>query len=83
MAYVDSICAEVARLGLDAELRLEADYAAPGGLTKPYLDLRSVYFDPARALYSCTSLPPVPCAKPADCLHRISVPISCKAASKT
>jgi hypothetical protein len=52
----------------------ETRYGAVGGLTAPELDARSRFFDPLKALYSPTTLPPVAGAMPAKCLHRVPAP---------
>lgn len=67
----------MAAAGPDAETGLEKEYDAPGGLTAPHLDVRSIYFDPRRALYSSTTLPPYPAARPSECLFFFPKPKIC------
>jgi hypothetical protein len=52
----------------------EERYGAAGGLTAPELDVRSRFFNPLKALYSKSYIPPVAGALPANCVHRFSLP---------
>jgi hypothetical protein len=77
LARLDDVCAVVTAAGPEGEVRLEEEYDARGGITAPHLDIRSVFFDPRRALYSSTTLPPVPGARPTECLFFFPKPLNC------